>query len=83
MKKIITILICAIILVVAIFASTGFALFNINNTKIISNISIEGIEVGGLTKKEAEQKAAEEKERLKKQAEEEAKKKLQGIFKKP
>ena len=43
---------------VAIFASTGFALFNINNTKIISNISIEGIEVGGLTKKEAEQKCA-------------------------
>ena len=58
-KKIITILICAIILVVAIFASTGFALFNINNTKIISNISIEGIEVGGLTKKEAEQKILE------------------------
>ena len=44
---------------VAIFASTGFALFNINNTKIISNISIEGIEVGGLTKKEAEQKILE------------------------
>lgn len=58
-KKMITILICAIILVVAIFASTGFALFNINNTKIISNISIEGIEVGGLTKKEAEQKILE------------------------
>lgn len=58
-KKIITILICAIILVVAIFASTGFALFNINNTKIISNISIEGIEVGGLTKKGAEQKILE------------------------
>ena len=58
-KKIMTILICAIILVVAIFASTGFALFNINNTKIISNISIEGIEIGGLTKKEAEQKILE------------------------
>lgn len=34
-------------------------------------------------KKEAEAKIAAEKERLKKQAEEEAKKKLQGIFKKP
>ena len=58
-KKTLIILISAIILVIAIFASTGFALFNINNTKIISNISIEGIEVGGLTKKEAEQKILE------------------------
>ena len=58
-KKILILLICAIVLVISIFASTGFALFNINNTKIISNVSIEGIDVGGLTKKEAEQRILE------------------------
>lgn len=58
-KKTLIILISAIILVIAIFASTGFALFNINNTKIISNISIEGIDVSKLSKKEAEQKISE------------------------
>ena len=58
-KKLLIILICAVALVLAIFASTGFALFNINNTKIISNISIEGIDVSNLTKKEAEQKVLE------------------------
>lgn len=55
-KKIVIILICAIILVLVMLASTGFALFNINNTKIISNISIEGIDVSKLSKEEAEQK---------------------------
>ncbi|MEE1390049.1 MAG: VanW family protein [Clostridia bacterium] len=58
-KKTLIILISAIILVIAIFASTGFALFNINNTKIISNISIEGIDVSKLSKKEAEQKISD------------------------
>lgn len=58
-KKIVIILICAIILVLVMLASTGFALFNINNTKIISNISIEGIDVSKLSKDEAEQKILE------------------------
>ncbi len=58
-KKMLVILICAIIVVLVTFASTGFALFNINNTKIISNISIEGIDVSKLSKEEAEQKILE------------------------
>ena len=36
--------------------STIFALININNEKIISGVSIKGIEVSGLTKEEAKAK---------------------------
>lgn len=43
----------AIVIVVAIFISTIFALVNMNNEKIISGVSISGIDVSGLSKEEA------------------------------
>lgn len=46
-------IIITIIFIVGIIFSTIFALININNTKILSGISIEGIEVSGLSKEEA------------------------------
>lgn len=49
-KIIISIIIVAI---VALLFSTVFALTNINNEKIISGITIKGVEVSGLTKEEA------------------------------
>ena len=52
-KLIISIIIIAII---ALIFSTVFALTNINNEKIMSGISIEGIDVSGLTKDEAKAK---------------------------
>ncbi len=52
-KLIISIMIVAII---ALLFSTVFALSNINNEKIISGVTIEGIEVSGLTKEEAKAK---------------------------
>ncbi len=52
-KKIICLLIMAIILVIAFIVSTGLALLNINNTRIISGISINGVDVSELTTEEA------------------------------
>lgn len=52
-RWIIPVIIVAIILVFGIVFSTFFALVNINSSKIVSGISIEGIEVSGLTKEEA------------------------------
>lgn len=46
----------AIIIIIAIFFSTIFALVNINNEKIISGMSISGIDVSGLSKEEAKAK---------------------------
>lgn len=46
----------AVIIVIGIFISTIFALLNINNDNIISGVSIEGIEVSGLSKEEAKAK---------------------------
>ena len=48
--------ISSIIIVVAIFVSTIFALVNMNNDKIMSGISIAGIDMSGLTKEEATSK---------------------------
>ena len=42
-----------IVVIVALIFSTVFALTNINNEKIISGVTIKGIEVSGLTKEEA------------------------------
>ena len=42
-----------IVVLVALVFSTVFALTNINNERIISGVTIEGIEVSGLTKEEA------------------------------
>ena len=52
-KWIIPVAIIGIILVIAIFCSTIFALVNINNEKIVSGISIAQIDVSGLSKEEA------------------------------
>ena len=50
-KKIIISII--IVVIVALLFSTVFALTNINNEKIISGVTIKGVEVSGLTKEEA------------------------------
>ncbi len=54
-KRVISITIGSI-LVIAIFFSTIFALVNINNEKIITGVSISGIDVSGLSKEEAKEK---------------------------
>ncbi len=51
LKKIVISII--IVALVALLFSTVFALTNINNEKIISGVTIKGIEVSGLTKEEA------------------------------
>ena len=48
--------ISTIIIVVALFISTIFAFVNMNNDKIMSGISIAGIDMSGLTKEEATSK---------------------------
>lgn len=53
-KKIAIIVI--IFAVIILFSSTIFALVNINNEKIISGVTIKGIEVSGLSKEEAKKK---------------------------
>lgn len=50
------VLIISIIIVILLFISTIFSIININNEKIISGISINGIEMSGLTKEEAKAK---------------------------
>ena len=45
-----------IVLIVALFISTIFALVNINNENIISGVSISGIDVSGLSREEAKGK---------------------------
>ena len=62
-KTLIVILICSIIVVVALLLTTVFALLNINNTKIISNISVNGINISRLSREEAEQKLLEKLEK--------------------
>ena len=55
---VILIIIAVLIVLVGIF-STVFALANITNTKMMQGISINGIEVSGLTKEEASKKVEE------------------------
>ena len=55
-KKIIIASIIGIILLIGLLFSTIFALINMNNSKIISGVKIEGIEVSGLSKDEAKSK---------------------------
>ena len=52
-KIIMVSLICTVVLVIILVCTTGFALLNINNTKIIPNIKVNNIKVEGLTKDEA------------------------------
>ena len=56
-KRLIVIsIILSVVLVLALFISTIFALVNMNSNKIMSGITIEGIDVSGLTKEEAQSK---------------------------
>ena len=52
-KTLLILTITAIAILVVLFITTGFALFNIPSTKIMSNIKINNIDVSGLTKEEA------------------------------
>jgi vancomycin resistance protein YoaR len=54
-KKIIIAIIIAIIAIL-LFISTIFSIMNLNSEKIISGVTINGIEVSGLTKNEANEK---------------------------
>lgn len=58
-KWLIPTIITVVIVVIGIFCSTIFALLNINNKKIISGVSISGIDVSGLSKEEAKAKINE------------------------
>ena len=65
--KVIIPIISVSVLVIVGFLCTGFALFNKNSNKIISKISIENMQVSGLTQKEVEDKLEEQvKDRLEK-----------------
>ena len=52
-KIIITLSIIGVILIIGLIFSTIFSLININNSKIVSGVKIEGIDVSGLTQDEA------------------------------
>ena len=55
-NKIILLSIIGVILVLGIIFSTIFALFNINNEKIINGITISGVDISKLSKEEAKEK---------------------------
>ena len=55
-RKILPIIITAIMIIIGIIISTVFALANINKDTIVSGVKIEGIEVSGLTAEEAKGK---------------------------
>ena len=55
-KRFLPIIIIGVVFLILIIFSTIFALININNTKIVSGVKIEGIDVSGLSKEEAKAK---------------------------
>lgn len=55
-KKIILLSIIGVILFLGIIFSTIFALFNINNEKIINGVTISGVDISKLSKEEAKEK---------------------------
>ena len=55
-KIIVASVIIGILLLIGLLFSTIFALINMNNSKIISGVAIEGIDVSGLSKDEAKAK---------------------------
>ena len=55
-KKIILLSIIGVILFLGIIFSTIFALFNINNEKIINGVTISGVDISKLSKAEAKEK---------------------------
>ncbi len=52
-KKKKRIILCVVIIAILLVLSTIFAVLNLNNNKIISGISISGVDVSGLSKNEA------------------------------
>jgi len=58
-KKTFAIVICIILLLALLVLSVGFAIINMSNQNIVSGISIRGIEVSGLTEKQASEKISE------------------------
>ncbi len=55
-KKKKRIILCVVIIAILLVLSTIFAILNLNNDKIISGISISGVDVSGLSKNEASEK---------------------------
>ena len=55
-RNIIIAVIVGIIIILTLFISTIFAFININNEKIIKGVSIENIDMSGLSKEEAKNK---------------------------
>ena len=55
-KKKKRIILCVVIIAILLVLSTVFAILNLNNNKIISGISISGVDVSGLSKNEAAEK---------------------------
>ena len=55
-KKKKRIILCVVIIAILLVLSTIFAVLNLNNNKIISGISISGVDVSGLSKNEASEK---------------------------
>ena len=55
-KKKKRIILCVVIIAILLVLSTVFAVLNLNNNKIISGISISGVDVSGLSKNEAVEK---------------------------
>lgn len=55
-KNILPFIIMGIVFLILIILSTIFALININNTKIVSGVKIEGIDISGLSREEAKEK---------------------------
>ena len=49
-----------VVFLVLLLICTGFALLNINNSNIISGVTIDGIDIKGLSKEETKQKLQEE-----------------------
>lgn len=58
-KKLIALICLILVILLVLIFTTIFALFNINNTKILSGVKINGIEISKLSKEEAIQKLNE------------------------
>lgn len=58
-KKVIALICLILVILLVLIFTTIFALFNINNTKILSGVKINGIEISKLSKEEAIQKLNE------------------------
>ena len=59
-KIIVACIISFVIFLILMLACTGFALLNINNSKVMTGVTIDGIDIKGLTREQTEQKIKEE-----------------------